>query len=90
MLVAAHIKSKQPKNYGYYRVGAIRDLGGSHKLTPKMDPKLRVVRSLGEIFSHRLSLNDVTRVAGARREHEQDAREREDTHERELSSFFLA
>ena len=44
MLVAAHIKSKQPKNYGYYRVGAIRDLGGSHKLTPKMDPKLRVVR----------------------------------------------
>lgn len=46
MLAAAHIKSKQPKNYGYYRVGAIRDLGGSHKLTPKMDPKLRVVSNL--------------------------------------------
>ena len=46
MLVAAHIKSKQPKNYGYYRVGAIRDLGGSHKLRPKMDPKLRVVSGL--------------------------------------------
>lgn len=43
MLVAAHIKSKQPKNYGYYRVGAIRDLGGSHKLTPKMDPQLRLI-----------------------------------------------
>lgn len=43
MLVAAHIKSRQPKNYGYYRVGAIRDLGGSHKLRPKMDPKLRVI-----------------------------------------------
>lgn len=43
VLVAAHIKSKQPKNYGYYRVGAIRDLGGSHKLTPKMDPQLRLV-----------------------------------------------
>jgi len=42
-LVAAHIKSKQPKNYGYYRVGAIRDIGGSHKLRPKMDSKLRVV-----------------------------------------------
>lgn len=43
VLVAAHIKSKQPKNYGYYRVGAIRDLGGSHKLTPNMDPQLRLV-----------------------------------------------
>ena len=43
MLVAAHIKSKQPKNYGYYRVGAIRNIGGSHKLRPKMDSKLRVV-----------------------------------------------
>ena len=43
MLVAAHIKSKQPKNYGYYRVGAIRNMGGSHKLRPKMDSKLRVV-----------------------------------------------
>lgn len=43
VLVAAHIKAKQPKNYGYYRVGAIRDLGGSHKLTPKMDPNLRLV-----------------------------------------------
>jgi len=42
-LVAAHIKSKQPKNYGYYRVGAIRDIGGSHKLRPKMDSKLRVI-----------------------------------------------
>lgn len=46
MLVAAHIKAKQPKNYGYYRVGAIRDLGGSHKLTPKMDSKLRLVSTL--------------------------------------------
>lgn len=43
MLVAAHIKSKQPKNYGYYRVGAIRNIGGSHKLRPKMDSKLRVI-----------------------------------------------
>lgn len=43
VLVAAHIKSKQPKNYGYYRVGAIRDLGGSHKLTPNMDPQLRLI-----------------------------------------------
>ncbi|EDO35472.1 predicted protein, partial [Nematostella vectensis] len=42
-LVAAHIKAKQPKNYGYYRVGAIRNIGGGHKLKPKMDPRLNMI-----------------------------------------------
>lgn len=52
-LVAAHIKSKEPKNYGYYRVGAIRDIGGGHKLKPKMDPKLNMVRRyIFGIFFH--------------------------------------
>ncbi|KAK3749975.1 hypothetical protein QZH41_008456 [Actinostola sp. cb2023] len=42
-LVAAHIKSKEPKNYGYYRVSAIRNIGGSHKLKPNMDPRLNMI-----------------------------------------------
>ena len=42
-LVAAHIKSKEPKNYGYYRVSSLRSIAGGCKLRPKMDSKLKVV-----------------------------------------------
>ena len=37
------IQARQPKNYGYYRVGAIRGIGGSKKLTPAMNPHLHEV-----------------------------------------------
>ncbi|XP_028395158.1 sodium/calcium exchanger 3-like [Dendronephthya gigantea] len=39
-LVAMRIQAKTPKNYGYYRVGALRGIGGGKKLTPSMNTHL--------------------------------------------------
>ena len=51
-LVAMKIKAKQPKDYGYYRVGALRNFSGGNKLRPKMDGKLKVVGNV-QLARHR-------------------------------------
>ena len=42
-IVAMRIQARTPKNYGFYRVGAIRGIGGGKKLTPPMNPQLHEV-----------------------------------------------
>jgi hypothetical protein len=49
-LVAMRIQAKQPKNYGYYRVGAIRGIGGGKKLTPSMNTHLHEVGNVLALF----------------------------------------
>jgi hypothetical protein len=44
------IQAKQPKNYGYYRVGAIRGIGGGKKLTPSMNTQLHEVGNVLALF----------------------------------------
>jgi hypothetical protein len=45
-IVAMRIQARKPKNYGYYRVGALRDIGGGKKLTPPMDAHLHEVNGV--------------------------------------------
>ena len=44
-LIAMRIEASRTKNYGYYRVGALRNFGGGRKVVPQVDPKLRLVSS---------------------------------------------
>ena len=42
-LIALRIESTKTKNYGYYRVGALRSFGGGRKVIPHIEPKLQSV-----------------------------------------------
>lgn len=43
------MEQSKKKNYGYYRVGALRSIGGGRKVGPNVPDKLRPVR-IGPIF----------------------------------------
>ena len=45
-LIALRIESTKTKNYGYYRVGALRSFGGGRKVVPYVEPKLQSVSSI--------------------------------------------
>ncbi len=45
-LIALRIESTKTRNYGYYRVGALRNVGGARKVVPRIEPKLQTVREL--------------------------------------------
>lgn len=42
-LIAIKIESSKKKNYGYYRVGALRSFGGGRKVVPRVTPKLQEI-----------------------------------------------
>ena len=42
-LIALRIESTRTRNYGYYRVGALRSFGGGRKVVPRVEPKLQSV-----------------------------------------------
>ena len=42
-LIAMRIESTKTRNYGYYRVGALRSFGGGRKVVPRIEPKLQSV-----------------------------------------------
>ena len=42
-LIAMRIESAKTKNYGYYRVSALRNFGGGRKVVPHVEPKLQSV-----------------------------------------------
>ena len=43
-LIAIKMESTKRKNYGYYRVGALRSIGGGRKVVPNVPEKLKAVR----------------------------------------------
>ena len=43
-LIAIKMEQSKKKNYGYYRVGALRSIGGGRKVGPNVPDKLKPVR----------------------------------------------
>lgn len=61
-LIALRIESTKTKNYGYYRVGALRSFGGGRKVIPHIEPKLQSLyneASEAELTGSHLALVDV-------------------------------
>lgn len=42
-LIAIKMEQSKKKNYGYYRVGALRSIGGGRKVVPNIPDKLKPV-----------------------------------------------
>jgi len=56
-LIAIKIEASKKRNYGYYRVGALRQIGGSRKVVPKVTPKLQGILEGGSTASLALEVD---------------------------------
>lgn len=59
-LIAMRIESTKTRNYGYYRVGALRSFGGGRKIVPRIEPKLQnIYDELSEADDSHISIVDI-------------------------------
>jgi len=57
------MEQSKKKNYGYYRVGALRSIGGGRKVGPNVPDKLKPVRT-ADGFSYQLKIFHITYTIG--------------------------
>ena len=62
-LIAMKIDASKNRNYGYYRVFALRNIGGSRKPVPKINEKLQGVIFLSKIFQYKKSAFSIKKIS---------------------------